>query len=240
VTAAPELAAARLALAGLPEPWVSGGLAASVERRAIVQAAHRLLTEQADRARAAAEVAVATVTGGDLTVLDELVAASTELMAVERAQAALPAADLDSTAVQAALATAQAALDVADRTLGMPVPQYDAELGWWRQAARAGGQVIDPPVPSDADRAVSARVAELSDQVEQAWGGTRAWRTDARSNTDPLAMLAAAVGHLAAVEALAVEVAELRVADEVANEARAAAGLTWEHPLVAAGFRWSP
>lgn len=233
---APELQAAEAALARIPDAWTEAGLAAAVERRAVLLTAARLLTEQADRARATAECAAVSIAAGDFEAIDELVAAQGELLAVDRAQAALPPVELDADAVHAALHAARTELDAADRRLALTPLDFDVDMANWLQSSRTRGNIYTPPVQTDRDRELSAQAAVLADRVGQAWAGSRAWRSDVdRRVGDPVDLLAAAAGHLAAADALAADVAALNAEIEQANADRQDADLTWRHPMHAEG-----
>jgi len=226
----PEVAAARVALDGLPPGWVSPEFVAAILRRASAQATGRALARKLTDASARVDASLAAVRAGNVSegVLAGLVAGRGWLAALEHAASVLPVPSID-------VGVCVAVLDVAwgDLVRSAPTapvrPDYLAEMESWRGHVVPFSN-IDPPQPTDADRAAAVSWADADGRVAIWRGGADAWQRDRASTADVLAMLGAAAGYIdmAAEIALVVEAAD--ASTSAANTARLAAGLTWLVP----------
>lgn len=227
VTVSPEVAADQESLGGLPEAWRTPQLEATLLRRARLRAAARVLAEEAGRAQVAVNAALARLVDGDATAAGEMVGAETARAAAERAASLLPAPDLDPGAVDAVMRLVTTAWAQADVDLHLPVLDVEGEIEAWARAC-AGPATFEPVEVRDAER-------ELIGSLRPLRGRLAAWRqfaatwaqSAARSNTDPLALLASAATYLRIAGEMAGEVEQARADIDAANTRRREAGLTW-------------
>jgi hypothetical protein len=96
---------------------------------------------------------------------------------------------------------------------------------------------LEPPVPTDADRAAAVswreatdRLAVLRKDLQFMWADSMINWSGQHRNLDPLALLASTPGWAAALDAVSDVVNQANAAIQAANTARSAAGLNWRHP----------
>lgn len=234
VAPAPEVAAAREALARVPEQFMNDRLAESAIRRATLQAMHRELGTRAamhEISGAVAADALAKVADGDLSALDELVAAQAAKDAAGQLRKALVIPELDPDAVALALQLAERSLLDSETSIRLPALAFDAETVAWRQACEARRVTLSPPLPCDLDRAASRRAASMAGEISETISWHIQWREHVASpSADHLGLLAAAGGVLEQRAELAVRVRDVAALIAEANAARRAAGLNWTVP----------
>jgi len=226
----PEVAAAQAALDGLPAEWVREDFAATILRRANLQAATRKLAARIAAAEVATAVALVAVEAGEDT--DEAITSLVSLKAaqgrLEAARGVLPPATTDAAAVNTVLSVA--ALTLQQRTPAAPaVLAYLDQMEQWRQYSLWARVPGDAPVATDADRAAIAPYEAAVAQVAQWRAGLAAW-AGARVTADALPHLAAAVAYVSLAVEVAAVVATADKQTAAANSARTAAGLDWSVP----------
>jgi hypothetical protein len=223
----PEVMAAKAALDALPSEWVREDFAATILRRANLQAATRKLGADIAAAEGAVAVAVGALDATDETIA-ALVGAKAALSRLEAARAIVPPAIADPVLVAQALASAALTLQRSAPAAPAPLDYLD-QIEQWRNWSRIARVPVDAPVATDADRAAEVAFTAATARVSTWRAGHAAW-TQAKGIGDVIDMLNAAASYVAqAAEASAVVV----TADEqtsAANTHRTAAGLTWSVP----------
>lgn len=232
---APEVLAARAALARIPDEWRNDRLDESVLRRASLQALDRALATRAAMAEVSHDVAteaIARVADGDMSGLDELLEAQARKDAAARLRGQLKVPPIDADGLRAAFAIAEKALNDSTQEIRLPAVAWEAELAAWRQhSAGRLGAPVDPPLPTDLCRAASKKAASVSKDVDATLAWHQSWREwVANPAGDPLSLLASAAGVLEQRKTLVPKVQDAAKLIGQANAARKAAGLVWRAP----------
>ena len=234
-TTAPEVAAMREALDRVPAQFMNDRLAESAIRRATLQAMHRELGTRAamhEVTGAVAAEALAKVADGDLSALDELVAAQVAKDAAARLRERLVVPEIDADALALAFSLAERSLVDSEKGIRLPAVTYDAEVAEWRRVCAERRVTLDPPLPTDLCRAASKKAAAMAGEIDQTLGWHAMWREHvASTTTDKLSLLAAAGGVLEQRTSLAQRAQEVARLIGQANSARKAAGLNWRAPV---------
>lgn len=240
----PEIAALRARIATLPDGWVDEGFVAAMTRRVEVSELLRQVDERIAAAQARAQVA-----GDEIHAtsewIDEACSALTQLGVLEHLReklAPLPAGVANDLRTRPALDRANGALTAALKNAVDPLAELDfeRELAEWRKVCGETGLVLDPPLPSDADRETARLRGEFAARWDKASIAHREWQLDASTHgatADPLDLLGSAAGQLSAIEAMREEIAPLSRKIVSANQHRKKAGLTWSAERAAFAYQ---
>jgi hypothetical protein len=230
----PEVSAAQTALDALPPEWLTPLFVATVQRRAGLQAVHRKVAAQVAAAQASVASTLSAIEAGDVAeeTLAVLVAARAALAGALDAQSVLPAPALDSSEVHPVIEAAGYAMSSGPQP--PIVLDYDEELVRWRSFDRTNSGQSDPPLITDADRAVQSSWRDADDQVTTWRAGASSWQRDAHlPSIEPLNFLASAQSYIERAASIVQVVEAVNVVTAKANAARKAAGLNWAPPLPA-------
>lgn len=224
-----EITQMRARIAALPAEWIDDTFVTSVLVNIQAAAARRTLDQRVSDATAKRTEAINALSEPTEQAIAAAIKAETEVSALIGIRGRIPAPSLAQIVAAEPLRRAGEALVQQLRTgFALPVLHYDQEIEAWRIACQQTGTQLDPPLPTDIDRKVSAGIHELTQALDRLSLAHRSWHADAMSGSaHPVDLL----GSATQVRAELIELRERfrafepQIAD--ANRTRREIGLNW-------------